>query len=172
MKGPRLPRGARAASWLICLAACAPGAEETGGPRESPGASPDVTAEVQAFLDDYLDAVSRRDSERLRGMLVPDRYRWAERGAVQYRSLDGMLSSLAQFPPDLPIRTETSGLEVVPVGEDAAYALTQFTTTVGTGDSGFAFGGLMTFVLERFDGSWRIVGGHVSSPPVPAEDSR
>jgi hypothetical protein len=119
-----------------------------------------------------MSAVEERDPSALREILVPgDRLAWIEDGQVRYRSAQEVLSSLLAFPAGTPIHTQTSDLEVVPIGERGAHAWTRFETTVGEGEGAFSFRGIVSFVLERTGGSWRIVGGHTSSPRQPSSDS-
>jgi hypothetical protein len=74
----------------------------------------------------------------------------------------GVFAGLSQMPPGTRIRTELKDLEVMGVGGSGAIARSAFTTAIGEGAGAFTFGGLMTIVLERSDGSWRIIAGHVS----------
>jgi ketosteroid isomerase-like protein len=121
--------------------------------------------EVAAFLDGYLAAISSRDAARIREAYVTDdRFVWIEDGKVRYRRVEEVLSSLANFPPDSPIRTELADLSVVPVGPGAAHAWASFKTTIGEGSKAFTFGGAISFVLERDGSRWRVVSGHTSSP--------
>jgi len=124
-----------------------------------------VRADVEAFLQAYMGAIASRDTAALRTQLAaPPRYSWAENGAVRYRSVDDVIEGLQSFPADTPIETDLSQLDVVRIGVDGAYASAAFETRVGEGAGAFAFGGLMTIALEREGQTWRIVGGHVSSP--------
>lgn len=136
------------------------------GPDEPEGPSRDeIEAEVGAFLVRYIDAISARNADQIRGSIVGDgRFVWLEDGEVRYRALDDLLSSLDQFPSDTPIRTDLSDMAVVPLGDTSAHAWAQFRTTVGEGAGSFAFAGAISFVLERRDGSWTLVGGHTSAP--------
>jgi len=145
----------------VLLAACSPAA------RDAPvsSASDGLAGEVGAVIDRYVSAASAGDSMAIRDILVADdRFAWIEDGDLRYRSADEVLDGLRGFPADTQIETTLSDLTVVPLGESGAYAWSPFTTTVGQGTGGFSFGGLLSFVLERRDGAWRIVGGHTSSP--------
>lgn len=147
-----------AACTAVLLVACAP-------LQQASPTSPRPSEEVAAFLTDYLTAIAARDATKIRAAYVSDdRFVWIEDGKVRYRKVDEVLSSLAMFPAGSAIRTELKDLTVVPVSQSAAHAWATFRTTVGDGLSGFAFGGAISFTLERQSGSWRIVGGHTSSP--------
>lgn len=125
----------------------------------------DPAEEVAGFLEDYLAAIDAGDTARISRAYVADgRFVWIEDGGVRYRSPDEILASLAAFPSESSIRTELSGLTVVPLGVSGAHAWATFTTTVGGGAGSFSFGGAISFVLEKVDGSWQLVGGHTSSP--------
>ena len=124
-----------------------------------------LKSEVAAFLDGYLSAISSRDAAKIRSAYISDdRFVWIEEGKVRYRRVEDVLSSLATFPADSPIRTELNDLSVVPIGHGAAHAWASFKTTVGDGPRGFSFGGTISFTLERDANAWRIAGGHTSSP--------
>lgn len=134
--------------------------------RQTAAPAPVVSEqEVSAFLSDYLDAIGSRDAARIRAALVSgDRLAWIEEGKVTYRSADEVIAGLAAFPAGSAIRTELTDLNVAPVGQSGAHAWASFRTTVGEGASGFSFGGAISFMLERDGKSWKIVGGHTSSP--------
>lgn len=140
------------------LVACAP-------LRQAPPPAAGVTEEVATFLNNYLSAIGSRDAAGIRAAYVQDdRFVWIEDGKVRYRKPEEVLASLAMLPAGSAIRTELADLTVVPIGQSAAHAWARFRTSVGDGPSGFSFGGAISFTLERHGSSWRIVGGHVSSP--------
>lgn len=125
----------------------------------------DIGAEVETFLASYMDAISARDTALIRQSLADDdRFAWLEDGEVRYRRSTDLLLGLDQLPPGSVIRTDLHDLQVVPVGEVGAHAWAQFQTTVGEGVSAFAFGGAISFVLERRGDSWMLIGGHTSAP--------
>jgi len=62
------------------------------------------------------------------------------------------------------METELEGLEVVRLGTTGAHAWASFTTSVGVEAGECGFGGMISFLLERVNDVWRLVGGHVSSP--------
>jgi len=155
------PRGTKAV-WtlgglLILSAACT-------SPDPSSSSGVDPANEVASFLNEYLAAIDARDSDIGRAYVDDGRFVWIEDGEVRYRSADEILASLGSFPASSAIRTELSDLVVVPLGGAGAHAWATFSTTVGTGPGRFSFGGAISFVLERENGSWKLVGGHTSSP--------
>jgi hypothetical protein len=136
-------------------------------PMRYPAAPAPVVSEqeVSAFLTGYLAAIGSRDATGIRAALVAgDRLTWIEDGKVSYRSADAVIAGLAAFPAGTALRTELVDLEVVPVGQSGAHAWAMFRTTVGEGAAAFSFGGAISFMLERDANSWKIVGGHTSSP--------
>lgn len=152
---------------LLLVAGC--GAEEQDEASESSG--PPITERegipltVETFLNRYVKAIGERDTAALRDMYAgPDRFVWIEDGAVRYRSANEVFRSLGQFGADTPIDTELGEPGVTRLEGGGVHAWASFTTTVGEGEGGYSFGGLMSFVLEPADDVWRIVGGHVSSP--------
>ncbi len=123
-----------------------------------------VENEVERFLDSYRLAVETRDGPLLRTMYVDDgRFEWIEDGEVRYRSPNEVLAALATLPNDAVMRTEYTGVEVVPVGDTGARVTFQFQTVFGQGPSVFEFGGMSSLVVEKTPTGWRIVGGHTSS---------
>jgi hypothetical protein len=149
------------AAALAVLAGCGP-------PPARPSPDAALTAEVAAFLEDYLSAVDGRDTDRIRSALVGDgRFVWIEDGEVRYRGPAELVAGIEAFPLDTPIRTELVDLAVVPVGATAAHAWGTFTTAVGTGPGSFSFGGAISVLVERIDGLWMLIGGHTSSPRHP-----
>ena len=142
----------------VILVACAP-------LQHAPTSSSGLKEEVAAFLTDYLAAIGSRDTTKIRNSYVTDdRFVWIEDGKVRYRRVDDVLASLATFPAGSAIRTELKDLTVVPVSQSAANAWATFRTSVGEGASGFSYGGAISFTLERQGTTWKIVGGHTSSP--------
>jgi len=127
---------------------------------------PSSRVDVEGFLASYLEAIAARDTATLRGMYAqPDRFVWIEEGAVRYGSADEVFASLGQFSRDASIDTELDTLRVAMLAGGAVHAWASFTTTVAGEGGAYSFGGVMSIVLEPSDGGWRIVGGHVSSPP-------
>lgn len=125
----------------------------------------DLAQGAEAFLKHYMDAAASADVDAIRGALASDgRFAWVEDGAVRYRSADDVLQGLASLPPDAEIVTELKDLEVVALGKTGAHAWGTFTTTLGSGEQAFSFGGAISFVLERQKDGWKLVGGHTSSP--------
>lgn len=150
--------GLLAAFAAALLLACAP-------LPPAPPLRADLQSEVAAFLEQYLAAISARDSAAIRNAYVADdRFVWIEDGKPRYRRVDEVLASLAAFPSDSRVRTELKDLTVVPVGQSAAHAWASFTTIVGEPPRGFSFAGAISLTLERDGNSWRVVGGHTSSP--------
>jgi hypothetical protein len=147
-----------AAVAAVFLVACAP-------LQPAPPVQVNLKGEIAAFLEQYLAAISSRDAEKIRSTYVTDgRFVWIEDGKVRYRQVDEVLASLAAFPVGSPIRTEFTDITAVPVGDSAAHAWATFKTTIGEGSHAFSFGGAISFALERTGNSWKIVGGHTSSP--------
>ena len=125
----------------------------------------DLSQEVETFLQQYMDAAASGDADAIRDTLVDDgRFAWVEDGAVRYRSAEEVLKGLASLPPNAEITTELKDLEVVAAGTSGAHAWGTFTTTLGSGEQAFSFGGAISFVLERTEDGWKLVGGHTSSP--------
>ncbi len=144
------------AALLMC------GCAEPGPSSQSvPGASED---EVRTLLDEYRAAVAERDTAALKSMYVDDgRFRWIEDGELRYGSPGEVIAALAALPVEVTFETRYEDVEVSLVGPSGARAAMRFRTTMGDGPSAFEFGGMASMVLEKDDGTWRIVGGHTST---------
>lgn len=153
----------------VCgLVACQPSSPEgmTSDGTASEGTTADtlVGSEVTTFLEAYASALENRDTLLLPTMYVADgRFEWLEDGVVRYRSSDEILASLASFPAEARIHTEYTESSIRSVGTGVAVASMTFATTIGEGESGFRFGGVISMVLERDTVGWKIVAGHTST---------
>lgn len=150
------------------LVACQPSSPEgiASDGTASDGTTADalVESEVATFLDAYASALENRDTLLLPAMYVADgRFEWLEDGVVRYRSADEVLTSLASFPAEARIHTEYTDPSIRSVGTGVAVASMTFATTIGEGQGGFHFGGVISMVLERDTVGWKIVAGHTST---------
>lgn len=156
--GPGAARSAAVITAVLASAALGCSTPADTPPEASAEASVWDEAEVIAAVEAYNRATETRDESAIRGALAGDgRYAWYEGGELRYTSADDVVASLATFPPDQPIRTTFSDMRVAPVGAGGAWVNATFQTDVGNG--AFAFGGQITFVLERTDEGWKILGG-------------
>lgn len=143
---------------VLLIPACSPAERE-------PTSGLNLEEEVTSFLNAYLAAMQERDSTTIRAAYVDDgRFVWIEDGEVRYRTGEEVLRSLGTFPAGASIRTDLKDLTIIPVGGEGAHAWASFTTSVGSGPGSFSFGGIISFVLESDGTSWKLIGGHTSSP--------
>ena len=144
---------------LVCaIAAC-----DRSGPPEAIVAEV-LQPEVNAFLESYLSVIAARDTAQLRAFYVDDgRFVWFEDGGLKYRSADEIIAALAALPVDALIRTDVSDTRVVRLGRTGADVSTKFRTVIGDSVSGFEYGGVISFALEKGADGWRIVSGHSST---------
>lgn len=140
---------------------------ESGETIERVTADPAMVRDVTAALNRYVDAVSTMDGPAIRSAFVPDdRFAWLEEGGVRFRSPDELLADLEARPSPTTVETELSGIEVVPVGDDAAHAWAEFMTSISEGEGTYTYQGVISFVLERRRREgWRVVGVHTSEVP-------
>lgn len=126
---------------------------------------PELGEEVQRFLGSYVTTIEARDTAALRTYLTDDRLRfvWYEDGEARYRTPAQVLKAVAELPSDAPPRTRLTGTTVLPLDSWTVWAAARFETSVGSGESAYSFGGVMTVVLEREDGRWKILTGHTST---------
>lgn len=93
---------------------------------------------------------------------------WVENGAISYSdkasAVAGMTERLAATPG---ARLETAeGWNIIAVGEGGAEIvapITLFSKDANTGEEKAVVSGVMTLVLRRENGAWRIVSGHTST---------
>lgn len=149
--------------------------DSAGVPVQRVVPDPAMVRDVTAALQAWVDAVSAMDGPALRaGSIADDRFAWLEAGGVRFRSADDLLADLEARPAPTTVETELSGIEVVPVGRDAAHAWAEFMTSISEGAGTYTYEGVKSFVLERRDGAWRVVAVHTSEvPPLlePEADS-
>ena len=145
-----------AARLVLSLLACSLVGCAAAGPIE-PG--------VEALLADYRQAIDARDAGALRACFVgDDRFAWHEDGSLRYATVDALVAASTQQPPAMAFETAYSDTHIVPLGDAHASVRTGFATKVKNGEATvFEFAGLMTVLVERRGGTWRIVSGHSSS---------
>lgn len=104
--------------------------------------------EIERFLDDYWESPELTFSSG---------------GQTRQGFADTRARYLKNYPtPERMGRLAFSGLEVTPLGDEAAFALGRWRLTRGAGE---VLGGNFTLVLRRIDGRWLIVHDHTSSQP-------
>jgi uncharacterized protein (TIGR02246 family) len=149
MKRPR----AAAAAFAVAVAS-------VGASSAAPS---DLTASVRAVLDAQVEAWNRGD---LDGFMAgywrsPDLVFCS--GATVTRGWDETLARYRkryQSEGREMGRLRFDGIEVIPLGEDAALARGAWRLAMRDGQEPH---GLFTLLLRRLDGSWRIVHDHTSS---------
>lgn len=68
------------------------------------------------------------------------------------------------MPEGMSLVTDYSNTEIELIGSHHASVSMQFGTTIGYPDKHeFKFGGSITMLVEKSDGTWKIVSGHTSS---------
>ena len=129
----------------------------------SPADRDRLAGEVEAFLERHHSTLEAREPDAIRQLYVTDeRFAWFEDGVKRYASPEDIVKALAAYPAGMSIETEYSGTLVDVLSPTLASVHTGFETKIGEGEASFAFGGVITMLLER-DADWRIVTGHSSS---------
>lgn len=154
------------------LAAC------TGPERDPHGASSAETAlastaratavDVARFLTHYIATLEARDPDAVRALFVDDeRFAWFTDGERSYASPDEVLAGMQRYA-ELTFRTQLSDVQITPLDPRHAAASTRFVTELsGAEMPAYRYGGVITLIVERTDGGWRILRGHTSTPAGP-----
>lgn len=134
--------------------------------RQDPQGS--IESEVKAFLARYLEAIESSDVDGLREALASDgRFSWYTDGVKAYASVDDVVAGLQRFRGS-EARTDLSSIEVVSIGDRWASVRSEFRTELSFGGGGtHEFGGVITWLLEKERGGWRLLLGHTSTPAGP-----
>ncbi|MEQ8762522.1 MAG: nuclear transport factor 2 family protein [Planctomycetota bacterium] len=141
------------------------------GSQDDEKASSNVEQEVRAFLEHYLRALESRDEARIRALFVTDgRLAWFTDGALAYSSPDEILAGLRGFG-EMDFHTESTDVRVLPLTDTFASASSKFETRLTmNGAPVHTYGGVITWLLERVEGKWRVLQGHTSTPGGPPTD--
>ncbi|HVS17586.1 MAG TPA: nuclear transport factor 2 family protein [Planctomycetota bacterium] len=141
--------------------------------QKNPTAVGTVEAEVEAFLAYYVETLESRDEAAVRELFVSDgRLAWFTDGALSYTSADEVLEGMRRYG-DVRFETKLSDVRAIPFGPGRAIASSSFRTDLSLeGGGSHAYGGVITWVLERLDpdagrGPWRVLAGHTSTPGGP-----
>ncbi len=121
--------------------------------------------QVEAFLTHYTTTLTAGEPEAIRRLYrLGKGFAWFEDGRLAYASPEAVIEGLDRLPPGSTIETELSNVRVVALADSVATASADFTSVIRMADgSTLAFNGVMTLVLERIDGHWRVVTGHSST---------
>ena len=154
-------------SWLLAVLALALVFQSACGPGSvAPEVDPEeIDREVRLLLEQWVDAFETREPSAVEEVLS-DRpgFVWLEDGEVRYPDRQSILSALAGFPPNLAAIYELDGIEVSPVGDQHAWARMSTRTRIEQdGVVVSAFDGVVTMLVERSSGAWRIAAAHTSN---------
>jgi uncharacterized protein (TIGR02246 family) len=132
-------------------------------PGAARGSPADVSAAARAVLDAQVEAWNRGDLEGFMGgyWRSPDLVFCS--GATVTKGWDETLARYRkryQSEGREMGRLRFDGVEVIPLGEDAALARGAWRLKTSDGKDPH---GLFTLVLRRLDGAWRIVHDHTSA---------
>ncbi len=147
--------GARAAALGFLLAVASAGAS-SASPAE-------VTGAVRAVLDAQVEAWNRGDLEGFMAGYWRSPDLVFQSGATVTKGWDDTLARYRkryQSEGREMGRLRFDGIEVIPLGEDAALARGAWRLAMRDGQEPH---GLFTLLLRRIDGAWRIVHDHTSS---------
>lgn len=128
--------------------------------------SDDITAEVQALMEQWMDHYKAKDADALVRLASGDDVVVVGTGADEVRF--GLAEFRAQAERDFSQADEVEmvvdNLRVTPAG-DAAFAYCDITVSGTAGGQSFEMAGLRcTFGLVSTDQGWRIAQAHLSAP--------
>ncbi len=128
-----------------------------------------IRAEIQQVLDDYVEAVKRKDLDaQLRF--------WSDSGELVFAGDGAILGGYDEWAADLKRYTDETeewqrydwhNIHIAPLSRDAASATIEFDVLKTTTDGGtWARTGSWTYVFKRFSDGWKVIqtNGHHIEP--------
>lgn len=119
----------------------------------------DTLAQVTVAFREYEQALMANDVDTL------NRLFWEDGSTVRFGVLENLYGwqEIADYRRTRPPASQRRLLrtQITTFGDDAGVAMTEYE------ELGAPQVGRQTQVWVRLDGSWRIVGAHVSLPPMP-----
>jgi len=126
------------------------------------------TADVQAFVRQYRAAINRADAPGIMEMYarVPE-VTSADNMDVT-RGWDAIRRDAASLSATR-YRIELSKVDVVPLGPGYALVVAEASYTFGTPQGALRVRGVLTLVLQKTGGAWKVIHDHSSSQNPPGE---
>ena len=120
------------------------------------------TADVQAFVRQYTAAINRADAPAIMEMYarVPD-VTSADNLDIT-RGWDAIKKDAASLSENR-YRMELGRVDVVPLGPGYALVVAEASYTFGTPQGALRVRGVLTLVLQKIGGAWKVIHDHSSS---------
>lgn len=121
--------------------------------------------EIEGLVKDWRTAFTARRIDDVRTLLADDdRFVWLEDGYARYPSVDSVTRALASFPPSIEMDLDARIARLVPLLPNRAWVQLNTSTTIKQeGRTVSSFDSVVSMLVEKTDGSWKIVTAHTSN---------
>jgi ketosteroid isomerase-like protein len=120
------------------------------------------TAEVQAFVRQYTAAINRADAPAIMEMYAHVPEVTSADNLDITRGWDAIKRDAASLSENR-YRMELGKVDVVPLGAGYALVVADASYTFGTPQGALRVRGVLTLVLQKIGGSWKVIHDHSSS---------
>jgi uncharacterized protein (TIGR02246 family) len=120
------------------------------------------TADVQAFVRQYTAAINRADAPGLMEMYARVPEVTSADNIDITRGWDAIKKDAASLSENR-FRMELGRVDVVPLGPGYALVVAEASYTFGTPQGALRVRGVLTLVLQKIGGSWKVIHDHSSS---------
>jgi ketosteroid isomerase-like protein len=155
-----------AVAGVLLAAPAAVGASATGRPDTE-------RAEVQKFVNSYIDAQNKADATALMELVsrkpgassINEGRLMRGWGAIR-DAADEMASAVGTF------KLALGTMDISSLGPGFSMVVAPFTLTVGSDDDPEQIRGALTLILEKANGKWKILHEHQSAEPPERDDDQ
>jgi uncharacterized protein (TIGR02246 family) len=120
------------------------------------------TADVQAFVRQYVAAINRADAPGIMEMYARVPEVTSTDNVDITRGWDAIKKDAASLS-ESRYRIELGRVDVVPLGPGYALVVAEASYTFGTPQGALRVRGVLTLVLQKIGGSWKVIHDHSSS---------
>jgi ketosteroid isomerase-like protein len=120
------------------------------------------TADVQAFVRQYTAAINRADAPAIMEMYAHVPEVTSADNLDITRGWDAIKRDAASLSENR-YRMELGKVDVVPLGAGYALVVAEASYTFGTPQGALRVRGVLTLVLQKIGGSWKVIHDHSSS---------
>lgn len=119
--------------------------------------------DVQQAVRAYVDAFNKADAGTLVDMYSREPEVTSVSDSRVLRGWDAIRSASDSIAAEGKYKVSIGSIDVIPLGNDYAVALTSTILRVTSGEEGAQRPGAMTFVLKKVGGAWKIIHDHAST---------